>query len=233
MRIIRAMFTIFKFEGKKDRRAGQLSLSVAFVAISGLFLLGCGGNGASDPGSNTTSANRAADGSNINGAQVRTNVDPNEVNGSSTNVGDATQNEIATAQKALADRSDIVVTDPRNPDGSKGSRKPITRPAPDNSEYWSTLTDVAREFREFKKHPQIKKVEKTTDGKTSVVRIFTTSGKTVDVPGNTFPDISRVSVNDFIQAAGMTPIAPKAAPPGPEVVNPDKKKAEMETLGKP
>ncbi len=42
---------------------------------------------------------------------------------------------------------------------------PQVQPAPDNSEYFITLTDVARETRRFKSHSVLDRVEKESDGK--------------------------------------------------------------------
>lgn len=215
------------FVGLRDKlvETKMKHLPFIFTLLIASVVSGCSGGAVSNSAPNTNASNAVATG-NINGVQGPVNVDANEVNDPSPNGNEPAAGDVASAQRALADRSHITVTNPTNPDGSKGTAKPVTRPAPDNSQYWSTLTDVAREFREFKDHPQIKKVEKTTDAKTSVVRIYLTNGKSVDVSGSTFPDISRVSVNEFVVAAGLQPIAPKTRPATPSENDPGKKRSE-------
>lgn len=190
-----------------------------------LFILACGALFTACGGAETTvSNNTGARGSaNSNGNTVVANVDPNVVNQPAANGAEQPNLAMANSQRQISNKGENIVSDGKNPDGSTGSAKPITRPAPDNSEYWSTLTDIAREYRVFRDHKQIKKVEKTTDGKTSTVKIFTSNGKVVNVPGERFPDIARVSVDQFVVAAGLKPIPANTPVAGPAVVNPDKK----------
>ena len=102
--------------------------------------------------------------------------------------------------------------------------KPVKRPAPDNSEYWSTLTDVAREYREFKNNPQIKQVVRVNDGTNSVLQIHLKNDKVVEKPGNQVRNLANESVNTFIRLAGLTPPALPQPAQGDAIDNPDKKR---------
>ncbi len=218
-----------KLIGSRLPSAGILFLT-AFLMIV-LVLTGCG-----SPSDGPNSSGNA----NANGSQARVDVSPDEVNrpsdtdipnGADTNA--TLPNSIANSQLEKQTRADRDSTGLPNPDGSAGTPKPLSRPAPDDSEYWSTLTDVARETRLFKSHPQIKRVEKINDGKKTEVKIFVAGDKVVNVPGDRFPDISRVSVNDFVKAAGLQPIPTKTPTPGPVVENPEKKRRERILPGRP
>jgi hypothetical protein len=104
--------------------------------------------------------------------------------------------------------------------------KPMRRPAPDDSEYWSTLTDVAREVREFKSDPQISRVERTNDGTTSVLTIHLKNGKVVKHPGDRVRNMSTESISTFVRLAGL-PARPLPTPERSETAeNPNKKKSD-------
>ena len=102
--------------------------------------------------------------------------------------------------------------------------KPVKRAAPDDSEYWSTLTDVAREYREFKNNPQIKQVVRLNDGTNSVLQIHLKNGKVVEKPGNQIRNMATESVTTFIRLAGLTPPPIPQPSRGEPVDNPDKKR---------
>src|SRR5690606_8399913 len=102
--------------------------------------------------------------------------------------------------------------------------KPVKRPAPDNSEYWSTLTDVAREYRELKNNPQIKQVVRVNDGTNSVLQLHLTNGRVVERPGGQVRNFANESVNTFITLAGLKPPPVSQPAQGEAVDNPDKKR---------
>lgn len=93
-----------------------------------------------------------------------------------------------------------------------------SRPAPDNSEFVSTLTDVGRELRTFKDHPQLLKVEKIIDGKNENVKVYLRSGKVVNLAGSKIPNLATISAYDILNVAGLV------VPPPPAQPNSDSKK---------
>jgi hypothetical protein len=109
------------------------------------------------------------------------------------------------ANPANANQSEVkVVTPPTN-------AKPMTFPAPDNSEYSSTMNSSGQaiETRVFRNNPVINKVEriwKGVDEKT--VNIYLKSGKVVKVTGDKWPDIKSQPVESFYEAAGVKPPPP-------------------------
>jgi len=94
-----------------------------------------------------------------------------------------------------------------------GNPKPMTFPAPDDSEY-STLMDksgAAIETRVFHSDPRILKVERIWKGvNDKVVNIYLKNGKVVKVAGDKWPDIKSQPVGVFYDAAGVKPPSPPA-----------------------
>ena len=77
-----------------------------------------------------------------------------------------------------------------NEDAMEAARK-TARPAPDNSTFFSFLSDAGYEVRTFNNDIQLLKAEKKTmgDGK-STVKIFLRGGKVVEVDGSRIPQLS-------------------------------------------
>jgi len=96
----------------------------------------------------------------------------------------------------------------------------MTFPAPDNSEYQTTMdkTGAAIETRTFHDNPYITKVTRTWKGvNDKSIAIYLKSGKVVNLPGDKLPEIRSLPVESFYEAAGV-----KVAPPvvkGPPAVN--------------
>ncbi len=106
--------------------------------------------------------------------------------------------------------------------------KPASRPAPDNSEYFSTLTDVATETRVFKGHPVLNKVERITSGSDVKLRIHLKSGRVIDADGKTVTDMPVASASTFMQIGGLPPLATPAPPPAASSSSSKKKQQESE-----
>jgi hypothetical protein len=84
-------------------------------------------------------------------------------------------------------------------------------PAPDNSEYTSSMdkSGQAIEVRTFHDNPLISKVERIWKGvNEKVVNIYLNNGKVVKVPGDKWPDIKSQPVESFYDAAGVKPPQP-------------------------
>jgi hypothetical protein len=91
--------------------------------------------------------------------------------------------------------------------------KMLTYPAPDDSEYSSTMdkSGMAIETRIFHSHPQLIKVTRTWKGvNDKTISIYFKSGKIVKLPGDQIPNINSVPASVFLDAAGVKPVAPHA-----------------------
>jgi hypothetical protein len=91
----------------------------------------------------------------------------------------------------------------------KAAAKGNARPAPDNSEFSSSLTDIGRELRTFHNHPQIIKAEKLIMPKSQIIKIYLKGGRVVEVPGEKIPNMLTALAIDFLVAAGVQPLQPK------------------------
>jgi len=98
--------------------------------------------------------------------------------------------------------------------------KPLTFPAPDNSEYATTMdkTGEAIETRTFHDNKYITKVTRTWKGvDDKTIQIYLKNGKVVNLPGDKLPEIRSLPVESFYNAAGIT-VTP-ATSSGPPAVN--------------
>ena len=91
----------------------------------------------------------------------------------------------------------------------KAAIKSSSRPAPDDSEFSASLTDIGHELRTFHNHPQIIKAEKLIMPKSQVIKIYLRGGRVVEVPGEKIPNMLTALAVDFLVAAGVTPQQPK------------------------
>jgi hypothetical protein len=157
-----------------------------------LLTWGCGS--AVETNSNTnvvvTNANPA------NGSDVDV-IQPAPVNGVTANSGTGNTN-----------RLNINAGNP-----SMANAKPMVFPAPDDSEYSTTMdqSGSAIETRTFRKDPVIAKVERIWKGvNDKTVSIYLKNGKVVSVPADKWTDIKSQPVQVFYEAAGVKPPTPPA-----------------------
>jgi hypothetical protein len=77
----------------------------------------------------------------------------------------------------------------------------------------STVLDArgAVETRTFKNHPQLAKLERTTNGNQVTVKVYLTNGRSVAVAGEKIRNFTNDSAEQILRAAG---IEPKPAPAG-------------------
>lgn len=193
------------------------------IAFAGLATSGCGSSVADQDSrasnNGTTSAPRPVA------------VDANEVNSPPQNSAAANASDPGFQQAGnLSELKQAKLDKQKNGGGGTGgfpsNTEPLRRETPDDSQYWSVLTDVATETRQFRSNPQIAKVEKINDGRNATIKIHLRNGKVMEFPGNRVADISRESVNTFIAMAGLKPPAtptPQPAPDGEQ--NPQKKRS--------
>lgn len=99
------------------------------------------------------------------------------------------------------------------PIDAKTAAKGATRPAPDNSDFSSSLTDIGRELRTFRDHPQLIKAEKLIAPKSQVIKVYLKGGRVVQIPGEKIPNMLTALAVDFLVAAGVQPEQPRSAPP--------------------
>lgn len=187
------------------------------------FLLGACGSTDPDTVKKSEKANSSAVSSNSNGpsSSVEVSTAPAATDANAVTGDPLMPSNIADQKQAKMDR-----LQQGNGDPSLGvaNAKPLRREAPDNSEYWSTLTDVATETRAFRAHPEIAKAERISDGKTTTVKVYLKNGKVVQVPGDRVRDFPRESVNTFAAIAGVKPVATPTPPPVAPGTNPAKEK---------
>jgi hypothetical protein len=125
---------------------------------------------------------------------------------------------VSNAPVEMANSGRTLNANGGNP-ATTGEMKPLSQPAPENSEYTMTLTDVGTETRTFKDHPQLDKVVKIVKPGSSSIKIHLKSGKVVDVAGDKIPSVKTVSTSELLTLAGVLPPPPPA---------PDKKGKEPE-----
>ena len=77
------------------------------------------------------------------------------------------------------------------------------RPAPENSEFAVALTNIVVERRTFLRHPILAKVEKITEGTRATIKLETTDGRTIELPGSAVPNLSVASSASILKAAGL------------------------------
>jgi hypothetical protein len=77
------------------------------------------------------------------------------------------------------------------------------RPAPDDSTFTSTLTDVGRETRTFHKHPQLLKVEKVIEIGKQSIKVYLRNGSVIDLPGEKIPNLSTIPASEILRMAGV------------------------------
>lgn len=117
-----------------------------------------------------------------------------------------------------ANMADVNAANPANGNQGQGkvvtpaaNAKPMTFPAPDNSEYSSSMnaSGQAIETRVFHNNPLLIKVEKVWKGvDDKTISIYLKSGKVVKVAGDKWPDIKSQPVESFYDAAGVKPPPP-------------------------
>lgn len=74
----------------------------------------------------------------------------------------------------------------------------------DGSEYWAILDEKGvTETREFKDHPQLKRIEKFTQGKTSTIKAYLKNGQIINIPSNKIRDFAQDTAEQILTAAGI------------------------------
>lgn len=173
-------------------------ISIVCIAASSFLAFGCGSSSSNMTDSNSVAATNA----NVTNTSNVVPIMP--VNG--------TLNDANAANAAGANQQAKVVTPPAN-------AKPMTFPAPDDSEYSSSMNSSGQaiETRVFRNDPQIAKVERLWKNvNDKVITIYLKNGKKVNVPGDKLAEIKSVPITTFYDAAGLKPTqaAAKTSPAG-------------------
>jgi len=171
----------------------QFFLAAAVAAMAA----GCGSQG--EAGSANANASNPADAANTAVVSVDT-----------SNVAVINPTQSALTNSKFANRA------VQNPTIGSQAVKPTAFPAPDNSEYVTTMSKEGTpvETRTFKNHPQLSKIVRTwisiKDKKTEV---YLKNGKVVSVPADKLENINSVPASLILQAAGVgdNAAAPSAA----------------------
>jgi len=95
-------------------------------------------------------------------------------------------------------------------DGNKNAApiqaKPMSYPAPDNSEITSTMNNkVPIETRTFKNNPMLVKVERifVKDVKHPQIKVYLKDGKVLEVPSGRIENSATASANEILSAVGL------------------------------
>jgi len=162
------------------------------------ILLVCFGSGCGSSASNLTANSNTAVTVNTSSANSAAVIPYASANGAPIDAN--------AANSTNSNQTQIKVINP-----PAGNPKPMTFPAPDDSEYSSSMnkSGQAVETRVFHNDPSISKVERIwKDVNDKVVNIYLKSGKVVKVPGDKWPDIKSQPVAVFYEAAGVKPAQP-------------------------
>jgi hypothetical protein len=112
----------------------------------------------------------------------------------------------STAQTSANSSSSI----PANGDPAAASTEPPKGavPAPENSEFELTLSDVGKETRTFKGHTVLDKVEKTVTPDGQTVKVFLKNGKVVEIDADKIGPLKTESSANILAAAGIKYVPP-------------------------
>jgi hypothetical protein len=136
-----------------------------------------------------------------------------------------------TPTNGTISNANVTVVNANPANNSAMKMKPLTFPAPDDSEYFSVMdkTGMAVETRLFHNNPQIIKVTRTWKTPTDkTIQIYLKNGKVVKLPGDQIQNVNSAPVSVFLDAAGIKASPPLAQPQGntavkePEKIKPTK-----------
>lgn len=187
-------------KNKSGSNASEILIKVsALILVSVVFLGGCSSeentaaNTANKKRANSNSQNSAPP---VNGETVAT-TDPNSANAQPVNAPDRLNEKIEKLRATAANSANTGKT--------SSVKGPPSRPAPEDSTIKAELTDVARETRTFRSHPQILKVEKIHDGKEGAVKVYLRDGRVFDLSGKSIPSLERETTARILQLVGLAP----------------------------
>lgn len=191
--------------------------TILFCLCSVTMLAGCGGD-VEPPIGTSNAANTRANNAPAPGSQVGPSSNqPGSAPANVATANNAAQNPLVTARNRKIEAMRQAGSDPNAPKTDLETLlKQSTRPAPENSEFSVALTDIVVERRRFLNHPVLSQVEKVTDGGRSTIKLTTTDGRTIDLPGNAIQNLSVAASASILKAAGiqLPPSQPSDRRPG-------------------
>jgi len=128
------------------------------------------------------------------------------------NTGPATGDANVYPLKEAGNNS-LPVNGPANKNTKDPKTQSSSRPAPDDSQIYSELTDVPTETRVFNSHPLLLKVVKTGMPPNQKVKIYVKGGKVIELPGDKIPNMV-ASAATIVREAGLTMPEAPAQPRG-------------------
>jgi len=175
---------------------------VLLLAWSALFLFACGSSDSETATStNTNSKPIATDNASSNGVSTGNSNTQSENINRNGNFAVSPQMQRIQEMRANANRP-----------GAPNIQSMNARPAPEDSTISTTLTDVAREVRTWRKDTVLAKVEKTYDGGDGSIKVYLRNGKVIALPGKSIPQLSEIPAATVLSLAGVTVAATKAKP---------------------
>ena len=184
--------------------------SKMFFLLAALVAAGCSSQDTADK----VSVNAAANNTNKAPAEAAA---ANQAPAGETGVEGAEANPVLAMKNA---RLQELRKGPSSVSTTDVDVKAPSRPAPENSEYSVSLGKTAVELRVFRDNPSISKVEKTNDGKKSLVKIYLKNGKVVELPGEKIENLGSISSAEILSIANLA-----KRPPSADTLNETKKPA--------
>lgn len=193
-----------------------------FIITAVLIAAGCSSapaDGNSNGSSNTADAPRAV-GNNVGFEGTNGNTHPMTETGEITKVTDSNTStvtdykgdNIAAPENANTGRPTQIEEKmnkinklremAKNQTGPKPT--PMRFDAPENSYITQELTDVAKEVRVFRDHPQLARIERIHSPKGVTMKVYLKNGKVVDVDGKAVGALRDASSAKVLELAGVT-----------------------------
>jgi hypothetical protein len=174
-----------------------LNIFKVFLLLTALVFVGCG---SSETESSSASANPAK------------NADAFVVNAVNLSVVNSAANNSVTINANRPMDAQMQRLEQIRSANRSGKQIPNlnSRPAPEGSTMTTTLTDVAREKRVWKKHPVLLSVEKVFDGGKGSIKVSLRDGRVIDLPGDAIAQVDQILAADVLTLVGIKPAAPKS-----------------------
>lgn len=170
----------------------KLTKFCIIIIAGSIGLVSCGS--ADTTPNSTSNSNRASD------AEPQSYVD-NNGQGEPANTTELAEANVDTAANRRAKKLEEMRAAANN---QPQDAVPVnTRPAPEDSEITTTLTDVAREVRVWKKNPTLAKIEKVYDGQNVSIKVYLRNGRVFDLPGSSIAQLEQIPSATVLTLVGV------------------------------
>ena len=188
---------------------------IGAVCLTGVMI-----TGACSSAENNSTA-KAGPNQNANGTQVAVSTGDSVTAPQAADANAAPTDETSQIQSPMANKMEAKLkaiqnaTEPIDNAKVEEMARKTGRPAPDNSIFYSFLTDAGYEVREFKDNPQLLKAEKRIGSDKQTLKVFLRGGRVVELAGNAVTPLATASANTILVAAGVQPkpLPQKPVPP--------------------